>query len=277
MWPYILGIVFIIACLFAYLFKAGVLGKAKLKLGAAPYVLELDMQSKARQISDRDFKKVNLEEFYVDSDLGFIVRKPVLEGWTVEKMTVAKMYEEKGFTKQITENVLGIKGVATKDPEEDPPALAITSGKAQTIRYTQGTRVDGALLDSSKVRSLLLRFEEIVYDRVSITAFNKEQSDVKSLLDFFLTVAPFVKGMGPRKLYVNHENTVFLLDCSALFEKIMYNGEHGSHVINNAMLLQENDKNFFGVIVSYVQSDDKPTEVWDELRGYLSSFRVLAK
>jgi hypothetical protein len=278
MWPYILGIVFIIACLLAYLFKAAVLGKAKVKLGATPFVLELDMQSNKRQISEKEFNLVNLSESYADSDLGFVIRKPLSKEWTQEKIALREIYEEKGFTEEFIKSLLERVSLFIEDPEKNVHALTIRRGAAQSIRYTEGTIVDGSQIDFGAIKSLTLYAEEKVYDHVTIFTYKKEDIKYKiSLLDFFFTEAPLARGVGPKRLYVNPENTIFLLDCSALFEKVVYNGELGNHVINNAILFQVNDKNFFEVIISYVQSDDKPTEVWDELRSYLASFRVLVK
>lgn len=267
-----------ILALIGYLFKIKVINKAEVEFGAVGFTAKFKLESKERHITERDFNQVNLDEFYVDSGIGFVVRKPVSEEWTLDKITLREIYEEKGFTEQLIEAIREKEGFHIEVLDENVHALMIRRGSAQSIRYTEETVVDGEPVNFEAIKSLTLRAEEKVYDRVALFASNKEAVKARiSLLDFFFAESQTLAGLGPKRLYVNPENTVFLLDCSALFEKVVYNEELGDHVINNAMLFQENDQYFFEVIISYVQSDDKPTEVWDELRDYLASFRVLAR
>lgn len=280
-WPVVVIVVMaliIIGLLIAYLFKTNAIGKAEVEVGAVGFTAKLKLQSKERQISERDFGLIDPDKFYADSYSGFVIHKPLSEEWVLRKVTLGDIYKEKGFTEEFIKSILERVNLFIEDPEENVHALTIRRGTAQSIRYTEETMIDGAQLDFEVIKSLMLCAEEKVYDHVTIFAYKKEDMKYRiSLLDFFFAEAPLARGVGPKRLYVNPENTIFLLDCSALFEKAIYNGEPGDHVINNAMLFQENDQYFFEVIISYVQSDDKPTEVWDELRDYLASFRVLAR
>lgn len=280
-WPVVVMVLMalaIIALLIAYLFKTNAIGKAEVEVGVAAFTAKLKLQSKERQISERDFNQVNLNEFYADSGIGFVMHKPLSEEWELKKATLREIYEEKGFTEEFIESIWGEVSLFIEDPKENVHVLIIRRGAAQSIRYTEETMIDGGQLDFEVIKSLILRAEEIVYDRVAIFAYNKEAVKSRiSLLDFFFAESELLKGVGPKRLYVNPENTVFLVDCSALFEKVIYNGELGDHIINNMALFQENNEYFFEVLLSYVQSADKPTKLWDELRDYLASFRVLVK
>lgn len=221
---------------------------------------------------------VNLNESYSDLDIGFVIRKPLSEGWELKRVTLREIYEEKGFTEEFIEGIWGEVSLYIEDPKENVRVLIIRRGAAQSIKYTEETMIDGGQLDLEVVKSRILRAEEIVYDRVAIFAYNKEAVKSRiSLLDFFFAESQVLKEVGPKRLYVNPENTVFLLDCSALFEKVIYNGELGDHIVNNMALFQENNEYFFEVLLSYVQSAEKPTKLWDDLRDYLASFRVLVK
>lgn len=272
----IIGIVAILAI--TYLLKIGVLGKAKAKIGAGPFTFELDMQSKERQISEKDFNKalVNLNEFYADSDVGFVIHKPFSEEWRIMKLTCREKLKQKGLTDEAidsweTQNV-------AKDPDKNIHILAIRRGQAQSIRYIKETTENGQQLDLERFGEILARREEVDYDEIIVAAIRKDATKSRiGLIDLFFTESPILTTLGPKKLFANPENTVFLIDCSALFENIEYNGERGDHAINNVMLFQENNEYFFEVMVGYVQTADKPTKVWDELRNYLKSFRVLVK
>lgn len=276
-WPFVvMGVVIVV--LIGYLFKTRAINKAEVEVGVAAFTAKLKLQSQERQISEKDFNQVNLDEFYADSGIGFVIRKPLSEEWVLEEITLGDIYKEKGFTEELIEKMLERESLRIEDPKENVHALMIRRGSAQSIKYTEETVIDGEPVNFEIIKSLTLCAEEIVYDRVAFSAFNKEALKIRmSLLEFFFAESQTLVGLGPKRLHVNPENTVFLLDCSALFERVIYNGELGNHIINNAMLFQENNQYFFEVVLSYVQSADKPTTVWEELRDYLASFRVLAR
>jgi len=276
-WPFVaMGVV--IVALIGYLFKTRAINKAEVEVGVAAFTAKLKLQSKERQISERNFSLINVDEFYTDSGIGFVIRKPLSGEWVLEEITLVDIYKEKGFTEELIEKMLEGGSLRIEDPKENVHALMIRRGSAQSIRYTEETVIDGEPVNFEIIKALTLCAEEIVYDRVALSAFNKEALKIRmSLLEFFFAESQTLVGLGPKRLHVNPENTVFLLDCSALFERVIYNGELGNHIINNAMLFQENNRYFFEVVLSYVQSADKPTTVWEELRDYLASFRVLAR
>ena len=268
----------IIGFLIAYLFKTNVISKAEVEVGAAGFTAKVRLQSKERQISGKDFNLINLNRFYADSDIGFVVRKPVSSEWIIKKITLKEIYEEKGFTQKLKEALWNQISNYIEDPDENIHLLTARRGTAQSIGYTSETTVDGVHLDPKIIQSILLGAQEITYDQIVIFAYSKEAIKLRmSLLGFFFAESQMFRAMGPKILHVNPENTVFLVDCSAFFRNIEYNGELGDHVINNMALFQESDKYFFEILLTYVQSADKPTKVWDDLRDYLDSFRVLAK
>lgn len=278
-WPLVVIVVMaliIFGLLIAYLFKSNAIGKAEVEVGAAGFTGKLKLESKDRHITERDFNLVNLNEFRVDSDIGFVVRKPFSGEWAIKKATFRQTFEEKGYTEDMIERLLEQISNFIEDPNRNVHILTIRRGKVQTIRYTSETVIDGAHPDPKIIESFLLGGQELNYDQVNFFAYSKHAIKTRtSLLDFFLGESRILGVLGPRRLYVNPENTVFLLDCSASFEAIEYNGELSNHVINNMALFQENQRYLFAVLLSYIQAANKPTKVWDELRAYLSSFRVL--
>lgn len=276
-WPFVvMGVIIVV--LIGYLFRIRAINRAEVQVGVDGFTAKLTLQSKERHITEKDFNLINVDEFYADSGIGFVIHKPLSGEWALKKVPLRKIYEEKGFTEGFVESILEKVGLFMKDPKENVHVLTIRRGAAQSIRYTEETMIDGAQLDFEIIKSLLQRAEEIGYDQVIIFAYNKEAVKSRiSLLDFFFAESQILGRLGPKRLHLNPENTVFLLDCSALFKKVIYNGELGDHIINNMFLFQENNQYFFEVILSYLQSDDKPPKVWDELRDYLASFRVLTR
>jgi len=263
------------------LFKIKAIGNAEVEVGAGPFTTKLRLRSKERQINEEDFSSVNLNKFYADSDIGFVIRKPLSEEWTIKKLHLREALKERGITQNAVENSLEKLREGIESPNENIRVLVITRGGAQSIRYTEETVVGGQQLNLEilkEIAKLLPSCKEMMHDQLSVYACKKDAMKQKrSLLEFFLGWVSTSEGLGPKSLYVNHENSVFLLDCSAFMGKVEYNGEIGDHIMNNMFLYQENKGYFFCVIVSYVQAADKSTKVWDELRDYLNSFRVLVE
>lgn len=280
-WPVVVMVVMaliIFGLLIAYLFKSNAIGKAEVEVGAAGFTGKLKLQGKERQISERDFNLINLREFYADSDIGFVICKPLSEEWVIKKARLREMCEEKGFTEELIEGLWQHLSNFIEDPNENIHILTARRGTAQYIKYTPETVMAGAHIEPEVLERFLLGAQETIYDQLGILAYSKDAMKTRiSLLDFFFAESQAFRGVGPNRLYVNPENTVFLLDCSAFFGRIEYNGELGDHIINNMALFQENERYFFEVLLTYIQSADKPTKVWDDLRTYLASFRVLAK
>jgi len=262
--------------LIAYLFKTKAIGKAEVEVGVAAFTAKLKLQSSERHITERDFNLVNLKDFYAESDIGYIVRKPISGEWAIKKARFSELLEEKGFTKKVIEFFLETNII--ENPDENVHSLVIRKGAAQLIKYTAETIINGRSLDLDIIESALHGGQEIIYDQVAVLAYGKDKMKRRiGLLDLFLMEAQALSAMGPKRLHVNSENTVFVVDCSAFFGNIEYNGELGDHIINNMALFQENEQYLLEVFLTYVQSADKPTKVWDDLRDYLSSFRVLEK
>jgi hypothetical protein len=276
-WPFVVMAIVIIGAI-TYLFKVGAIGKAEIEVGAKGATAKLKLQSKERQIKEKNFDSISLNEFYADSDIGFVIHQPSSGEWMVKTQSLAETYEEKGLTDAAIEKLLEEISSDIRNPNENIRVLVIRRGDVQSIRYTEETVIDGHQLDIGIVGEVFTNREERRQDQISVLAFKKDAIERKQgLLDFFLSAAQLYRGLGPKKLYVNEENTVFLIDCSAFAEKIEYNGELGDHVINHMVLFQENNEYFFELVVTYIQAADKPTKVWDELRDYLNSFRVLVK
>jgi hypothetical protein len=276
-WPFVVMAIVIIGAI-TYLFKVGAIGKAEIEIGAKGATAKLKLQSKERQINEKDFDSISLNEFYADSDIGFVIHKPLSDEWAIKKPSLVKAYEEKGLKDAAIEEFLKEISSDIRNPNENIRVLIVGRGNAQVIRYTEDSVIDDYQLDVKILEGVFASREERIHDQLTILAFKKDAFKKKQgLLDFFLSAAQLFRALGPKRLHANPENTVFLLDCSAFAEKIEYNGELGDHVINNMVLFQENREYFFEVMVAYVQAAEKPTEVWDQLRDYLNSFRVLVK
>jgi hypothetical protein len=280
-WPFVvmaIAIVGMVAFAIAYLFKSRAVKQAEVEVGVRGFTAKLKLGSGERQIHEKDFNLVNLNEFYADSDIGFVIHKPLSGGWAVKKPSLAETYGEKGLAAAAIEKLLEGLSNDIRNPNENIRVLVIRRGNAQSIRYTEETVIDGQQSDIETLEEVLPSCEEKTHDQLSVYAFKKDAFKRKQgLLDFFLSGAQLYGALGPKRLRVNLENTIFLIDCSAFAEKIEYNGELGDHVTNHMVLFQENNEYFFELVVTYVQAADKPTEVWDELRDYLNSFRVLVK
>lgn len=252
------------------LFKYRRISQAEFELGFPGVTTKLKIKSEERQITKEKFTSVNLKEMHVDSDTGFIIHNPFSDEWKLFKSTLTQLWEDKGYSKNAMEP-LGIS-------DEICDVLIIRTDKAQTIKYMEQTLINGISVESflEEVRQRFVEeVKEILYDQVVVMSFKKNPEENIKLLDFFFIHARYAMAVGPKKLLVNPANTVFLLDCSAKYECIERNGKIGDHIINNVVLCQENDKYFFSVILNYMQVDDKPTTVWESLREYLNSFRVL--
>lgn len=283
-WPFVvmlIALILVICLLIAYLFRTRAVGKAEVELGAGDFTFKLKLESNERQINEKDFNLVSLNEFYADSDIGFTIHKPLSKEWAIRKPVLQETYEEKGLTEEAIQDLMESVSGDITNPNENVHVLALTRGTVQTIRYTEETVVSGRQLELDTLKTLergLRSCEERGYDQLSIYAFKRDAMKPGwGLLDFFLSGAQLYMALGPKRLHVNRDNTAFLIDCSALMQKIKYNGEVGDHIVNNVVLFQENIDYFFQVIIAYIQAADKPTKVWDELRTYLSSFRVLIR
>ena len=265
--------------LIAYLFKTKAIGKAEVEIGTAAFTAKLKLQSSERHITERDFNLVNLKDFYAESGIGYVIRNPISGEWAIKKARFSESLEEKGFTKEAVEFLLGnISNNLIENPDENIHSLVIRKGAAQLIKYTPETIINGRNPDLDIIESALQGGQETIYDQVVVVAYDKDKMKRRiGLLDLFFMEARVFGALGPKRLHVNFENTVFVLDCSAFFGNIEYNGELGDHIINNMALFQENEQYFLEVFLTYVQSADKPTKVWDDLRDYLASFRVLKK
>ncbi len=272
-------VVVIVALLIAYLYKRKAISNAEVEVGAAGFTLKLKLQDKERHISESEFGLININDNYADSDIGFVIRKPFSDEWIFKKLSFKELLIERGFVDKAVEYLLDSLGKSITDPNENIHIKSIRRGEAQTFKFTKETLINGILISDKNLKNAqaLTSGEEKSHDLINIFAYNKNAFKTKqSLLDIFLSEVPLISKLGPKKLYVNADNSVFLLDNSAIFEKVIYNGQLGTHITNNMSLFQENNQYFFEVILNYIQSDDKPTQVWDELRDYLASFRVLA-
>lgn len=279
-WPLtVLIIALVVILAITYLFKIGVLGKAKAQIGVSPFIFKLDMKSKERHITEDDFKKTDLKKFYVDSGIGFAIHQPFSSDWVRVGQNIRELWEDKGFSKK------GIQSLddtfLVTDPANNTFVTCFRRGSKQSIKYAADTIMNDRPIDPEGVEQAEEIFEggeELVYDQIAILALRKDACKIKlGLLELFAREMDIVGHLGPKRLSVNPENTVFLMDCSATFRNIEYNGQRGVHVTNNTILLQENSDYFFEVIVTYIQAGDKPASVWNELTNYLSSFRVLDK
>lgn len=250
-----------------FLFKYRIIGAAEFELGVPGFTTKLKMQSEQRQMNKEKSASVNPQEMYVDSNIGFIIHKPFSNEWKFIHSTMTHLWEDKGYKKDTMEP-LGITN-------ETCDVLISRRGEGHTIKYTGQTMINGEEIILEDIEHLIEEVKEIVYDQVIVLSFKKNPEDKMGLLDFFLMHARWAMLVGPRKLFVNPDNSVFLLDCSAKFENIECDGKIGDHILNNVTLCLENDKYFFAVVTNYIQVADKPTTVWDDLRKYLESFRVL--
>lgn len=250
----------------------------KAKIGAWPLTFELEMRTEKRQISDKDFSLINVDKFHVNSSIGFVVHKPFSKEWSILEPSKREFLKERGFSKDF----IDLQMHDFPDPDKNIKILIIKRGPIQSVQYTKQTKVDGRRFPSNYlglVKKILLDGQEKTYDQIVIQAINRKiiANELPTLFDVFSFATRETLRFGSKKVFVNRENTVFLLDCSAKFENIKYNGKLGNRVLNNIVLTQENSDYIFLVHVNYVQAPEKPTKVWDELREYLNSFRVLVK
>lgn len=218
-WPFVVMAIVIIGAI-TYLFKIGAIGKAEIEVGAKGATAKLKLQSKERQIKEKDFDSISLNEFYADSDIGFVIHKPLSEEWTIRKLSLKEVYKEKGFAEEMIVDLLNQISANIRNPNENIHNLVIRRGTAHSVRYTEETVVDGHQLDLEILKQVLPRLEEIGYDQIYISAARKDSMKSKwSLLQFFLGELQSFRPLNPKRLHVNLENTIFLLDCSVLFEK----------------------------------------------------------
>lgn len=279
-WPFVaLGVVTIIAFVFLVLYLSSRAEQAKISIGAGPLSFDVDMRSNERHVTEDDFNKIDPKKFYVDSLTGFVIRQPFSPDWVVIRANVGDLWEEKGFSEEGMQ-FLNDTFLVT-DPANNTCVTCFRRGSKQSVKYTADTMLNARPIDPEvldQIKEIFEGGEELIYDQIVILALRKDACKIKlGLLDLFVREMAVSQGMGPKRLSVNPENTVLLMDCSAIFKNIEYNGQRGDHVINNTFLVQENSSYFFEIIVTYVQAGDKPPKVWNELTNYLNSFRVLAK
>ena len=276
-WPLAAVIIaLVLAVLLVYLSKTT--KRTSADIGTPEFRFKLSMESKDRHVSEDDLSKIDINRFYVDSGIGFVIRKPFSTEWVAGKGDITKLWQEKGFS-QDTIKMLDHEFL-TENPDKNTCLTFLRRGPKQRIKYTAETIVSGHRLEPgavARIEKVFVHGEELVYDQIVIVAIRKEACKIKlGLLELFVREAGLGASLGPLRLVVNPENTVFLLDYSATFQNIEYNGQRGHHVINNTFLLQENSNYFFEVFLTYVQAGNKPPKVWNELTSYLNSFRVLA-
>ena len=271
MWLTIAAVALVVAVIIVIflLFRIRAISRAEFAFGVPGFSGKLKLQSAEREISKEDFNAVNLNDFYADSNIGFVIHKPFSNEWEIQKTTVPELQNWRGVSEEVRAQLEDVRKFE---------CLVIRRGGAQTIKYTNQTLINDMQIELNKIKRILPKGEETSCDQVIIVTYKKSLiKETSELLVFFLHHVDYVKHLGPKRLFVNPENTVFLLDCSATFKNIEYNGKLGDHVVNNVILCQENDEYFIDVFINYVQSDDKPPKVWDDLRNYLVSFRVLVK
>lgn len=274
-------VVIIVVLLIAYLFKIKAIGGAEVEVGAPGFTVKLKLQDKERNISESDFALININDNYADSDIGFVIRKPLSDEWSFKTKIYREILKDKGYKDQFIDNYIKILGNTINEPNKNIHVNTFRREGIHTLKYNEKVIINGNPIDKGaieRINSTSTNGEEKNYDQLNIFAYKKDAYKIKkSLLDIFLAEVAFIGTLGPKKLYVNNDNSVFLLDCSAVFENVVYDGQLGTHVVNNMGLYQENKQYIFVIYLSYIQTDDKPTKVWDELREYLASFRVLTK
>ncbi len=211
----------------------------------------------------------------MDSRTGFVIKKPNGSNWTIENhKRFGELLVEKGLSRSIIDEYLSQNLVTDADKNIYP--VILRNGERQEVRYTQETIINEEQVDYEGILEAFQGGKEQIYDYIAILPIRKDACKAKlTLIDVFAGELSIARHLGPRTLRTNDDNTVFLIDCSAIFSNIEYNGKLGTHAINNAFLFQENAQFFFEVILAYVQASHKPPSVWEELRELLASFRIL--
>jgi hypothetical protein len=120
-WPFVVMAIVIIGAI-TYLFKVGAIGKAEIEVGAKGATAKLKLQSKERQINEKDFDSISLNEFYADSDIGFVIHKPLSKEWTIRKLSFKEMLKEKGFAEEAIEAFWDNLSANIRNPNEKYPS-----------------------------------------------------------------------------------------------------------------------------------------------------------
>lgn len=265
-----LAVVVIVGFLIYLLFKNKYISKANFQLGVPGFTTKLSIESDKRYIGQKTFHSINLDEMYVDSNIGFVIHKPFSDEWALTHCSYPELPNWQGVNDKIRNELEQLK---------ECQCVVISRGITNFITYTENSLVNGQPIDIDVVKEAIPTCTESAPDQIIVISYKKAlvAPFAKDLLSFFFASSGFIAGIGPRRLLVNPENTIFVVDCSAKYSNIKSNNKVGDYILNNVVLYQQNEEYFFRVCVNYVQSDDKPTTVWDDLRKYLDSFRVLVK
>lgn len=267
------------------------LSSTSLKLNFSEKTISIDTTQLS--IDSKQLEKKDPNQYFIDTSLGFIFKKPLSKGWTKPKIIHGffELLNEKGAvfspnTLAVLENNLKVQpyGPAFKEMI----SMRITKGSQKKIEFTGDTTIAfiesiidkrGNMSDEDKriFRKSSIGIDEINFsNEIMIQKFDKnllETAPVKlSLPNFAVNI------LAGNSIYIDRlvadEKTV-LAGGSLLVENAIVNGKTSQFRIDRLILITESSAAYYMVDIGFSPNTDNSLQVWEDLRESLNSFKVL--
>jgi hypothetical protein len=220
-------------------------------------------------ISRQQAAALDPESYFVDLDLGLVIRRP-LPGWDEpERLTVGE--------------VLAEEGAATPSPPlSEQPIYRIRYGEPVVMQSDRHMLVNGLPLTREWLDILVRLYGPepwtiSYYSQVTINVFDRsvvEELGINDLPDLLLTLVSF-SGSRVNRLIAEDESNFMVVQSSATYEDVKVAGKSETVIKEAWFLVAETEDAYYTVEITYLPLSGQSVQVWEDLQAYMDSFRVI--
>lgn len=209
------------------------------------------------------------DEYANTSDLGLVLAQP-RAGWSqIEEMTYYDLFFEEAALSPL---ILFSSWIGSAWDEQ--PVCRIRYGEPVQIQYQEGTTENGTPIDLETLRSLIGGDTISHYSQITVLAIDKETATDYTLAGIALTWGALHRG-GVNHIVASEESQYILLQATWLLQDVRVDGQKIDLPIERWALFADGPQRYYVVELNYVPSESQPAQVWDDLKAYMDSFRVI--
>jgi hypothetical protein len=219
----------------------------------------LTVDTEQISISYPDAQALDPDDFYVASDLGFVLAQP-REGWTgVEETSYRDLFVD--------------RGAWTGSTWDEQPVRRIHYGEPVAVQYLEETRVNSLPMDVGQLQELYGTDTFQFSNEITVVAVDKEVSSY-SLAGVALDWGA-INRTGANRIVANDDSDYILMQTSWQMEDVRVDGRTGDLAIERWALFAEGAESYYVVEVVHIPQMGQPVHVWEDLQAYIDSFRVI--
>ncbi len=227
----------------------------------------LAVDTKIIAIDTSEASTLDPAKYIISQEDGFVISQPGA-GW---KDGGQMMYQDLFMEQATNLSPLILFSTWVDNAWDDQPVRQIRYTKPVMVQFISGSTENGVQVDPTQLHSDTIAF----YSQITTMAISKEIAGGDfSLYGLALAWGGLHQG-GVNELVANPDSQYVFEQVSWALKGVALDGQKTDLTLQRWALFAENSERYYIVELQYVPVPGQSTKVWDDLQGYMDSFRVI--